>query len=266
MNPLIGAAAISGAAGIFQGSQNRRAIEAANKEQREFATYMYAREQADNIKFWNMQNAYNDPSAQMQRLRDAGLNPNLVYGSGTNATAGPISTASAPSFRPTPATTSGVAEAVSGVLGSIYDIEQKKANIAQTQAQTKALLAQTSNREFLNQLNTPEYMTAMQTYEKEKRYNELSMQRGSLDIQNLDRIRKEEDLKVIQAIGKDRISMYKQELTKAALQNDGMRLDNALKSLEADLAKKGIYRGDPLWMRVIGRLLSDTLGVESLSF
>lgn len=35
-----------------------------------------------NLKMWNMQNAYNDPSAQMARLKAAGLNPNLVYGGG----------------------------------------------------------------------------------------------------------------------------------------------------------------------------------------
>lgn len=35
-----------------------------------------------NLKMWNMQNAYNDPVAQMQRLQNAGLNPNLVYGGG----------------------------------------------------------------------------------------------------------------------------------------------------------------------------------------
>lgn len=34
------------------------------------------------VDMWNMQNAYNNPSAQMKRLLDAGLNPNLVYGSG----------------------------------------------------------------------------------------------------------------------------------------------------------------------------------------
>lgn len=28
---------------------------------------------------WNMENAYNTPSAQMQRYQDAGLNPNLIY-------------------------------------------------------------------------------------------------------------------------------------------------------------------------------------------
>lgn len=32
-------------------------------------------------KFWRMQNEYNHPREQMQRLEEAGLNPNLVYGS-----------------------------------------------------------------------------------------------------------------------------------------------------------------------------------------
>jgi len=45
-----------------------------------------------NIKFWNMQNAYNTPKAQMARLKDGGLNPNLIYGSNANTgVAGSIS-------------------------------------------------------------------------------------------------------------------------------------------------------------------------------
>jgi hypothetical protein len=39
-----------------------------------------------NIKFWNMQNAYNTPKEQMKRLQEAGLNPNLIYSSGQGAT------------------------------------------------------------------------------------------------------------------------------------------------------------------------------------
>ena len=35
-----------------------------------------------NLQMWNLQNAYNDPAAQMERLQKAGLNPNLVYGCG----------------------------------------------------------------------------------------------------------------------------------------------------------------------------------------
>lgn len=36
-----------------------------------------------NLEMWNLQNQYNDPSAQMARLKAAGLNPNLMYGKGT---------------------------------------------------------------------------------------------------------------------------------------------------------------------------------------
>lgn len=32
-----------------------------------------------NLQYWNMQNEYNHPAAQMARFREAGLNPNLIY-------------------------------------------------------------------------------------------------------------------------------------------------------------------------------------------
>lgn len=37
------------------------------------------------IEDWNRQNAYNSPAAQMGRFKDAGLNPNLVYGQMSNS-------------------------------------------------------------------------------------------------------------------------------------------------------------------------------------
>lgn len=54
-----------------------------------------------NLEFWNAQNEYNTPINTMNRLKAAGLNPNLIYGSGSATTpAGSISaprTSSAPS-------------------------------------------------------------------------------------------------------------------------------------------------------------------------
>ena len=38
-------------------------------------------------KMWNMQNQYNSPQAQMQRLKSAGLNPDLMYSQGTTGIA-----------------------------------------------------------------------------------------------------------------------------------------------------------------------------------
>ena len=54
-----------------------------------------------NVEFWKMQNAYNTPKAQMGRLTDAGLNPNLIYGSGSANTgvAGSISPSKASPYQ-----------------------------------------------------------------------------------------------------------------------------------------------------------------------
>lgn len=50
---------------------------------------------AKNVAMWNAQNAYNTPQAQMERYKQAGLNPNLIYGNGVSS-AGNAS--SAPSY------------------------------------------------------------------------------------------------------------------------------------------------------------------------
>lgn len=43
-----------------------------------------AKQQYDyQMAMWNANNAYNTPAEQMKRLREAGLNPNLVYGGGS---------------------------------------------------------------------------------------------------------------------------------------------------------------------------------------
>lgn len=51
-----------------------------NQMQMDLAKY-----QADqNLNLWNLNNAYNTPSAQMERYKSAGLNPNLMYGQGSS--------------------------------------------------------------------------------------------------------------------------------------------------------------------------------------
>ena len=56
---------------------------AANRKNREFTEHMYNRQRQDALSDWNQQNEYNSPQAQMERLRNADLNPNLVYGNGS---------------------------------------------------------------------------------------------------------------------------------------------------------------------------------------
>lgn len=54
------------------------------------ADTVWEREKAYNEELWAKQNEYNSPAAQMQRLKEAGLNPNLMYGQGTTGIAVPI--------------------------------------------------------------------------------------------------------------------------------------------------------------------------------
>lgn len=56
---------------LIQGKKQR-------EHQRRMAEYAYSKD----LEQWNRANLYNHPSQQMQRLRDAGLNPAMIYGSG----------------------------------------------------------------------------------------------------------------------------------------------------------------------------------------
>ncbi|AXH73239.1 MAG: DNA pilot protein [Microviridae sp.] len=56
-----------------------------NRENRSFAQNMYATQRTDARADRDYNNAYNSPAQQMQRYKDAGLNPNLIYGSATNS-------------------------------------------------------------------------------------------------------------------------------------------------------------------------------------
>lgn len=83
--PIIGSG-ISAAAGLAstaaQGNlnkKNRQWQEEQASIQREYSTEMMNRQNAWNMEMWNKENEYNNPTNQIQRLLDAGLNP-LYYG------------------------------------------------------------------------------------------------------------------------------------------------------------------------------------------
>ena len=96
--------AIVGGLGSLAGSMiGANAQRQANIQNMQLAKYQNNWQTAENekayarsVEMWNMQNQYNSPTAQMSRLRQAGLNPNLVYGSGVTGN----SAGSAPQYQP----------------------------------------------------------------------------------------------------------------------------------------------------------------------
>lgn len=71
-------AIIGGAIGTYTGNQDK----IAKRKQNQANQWQAMQQNALARQNWDITNAYNDPKAQMQRLKDAGLNPNLVYGGG----------------------------------------------------------------------------------------------------------------------------------------------------------------------------------------
>lgn len=108
--------------GLFSANQARK--------NRAFQERMYKQQVADAERFWNMENEYNLPSAQLQRLKDAGLNPLLMYGEGGIQNVGQ----SAPE---TPSAPHGAQ--------AQYNFQNPFAGFGLMQAQADALKAQAGN-------------------------------------------------------------------------------------------------------------------------
>ncbi|UPW40816.1 DNA pilot protein [Sigmofec virus UA08Rod_6706] len=79
MLPIYGAALISGAGSLLGDLLGFGSTLATNKANKEIMSYQHDL----NLDMWNRNNEYNHPTQQMARLHSAGLNPNLIYGSGS---------------------------------------------------------------------------------------------------------------------------------------------------------------------------------------
>lgn len=91
-----------------------------------------------NIANWNMQNEYNLPQNQMARLKAAGLNPNLVYGSGTSTTASTVPAASKPDGVK-PIDYQGIFQSLSNAIPNLLDQALKVAQIDKVSQETSNL-------------------------------------------------------------------------------------------------------------------------------
>lgn len=141
---LIGS--IAGAIG-----QNRvvnKQIEAQKRENQLNREYnlMLARQQNQwNLEQWQRENDYNSPTSQMARLRQAGLNPDLMYGQGTtgNSAGSPEMTSGAPS-EPNDMSAMLSKRSFGQTMQQILDKEQQR---RMNEAQIEAIKANTKKTE-----------------------------------------------------------------------------------------------------------------------
>lgn len=148
INPLVGGAIIGGAANLLGGlfglksnkNNNQQNLQIARETNALNRELFYAN-QSWNEHMWNMQNAYNDPSAQAQRMLDAGFNPYLS--DIDTGSAGSVSPVSAPTMQGATMQSSGdiIQQTFSNLAKQVgdyyYQSEMQKAQIDGIKAQNK---------------------------------------------------------------------------------------------------------------------------------
>lgn len=110
-----------------------------------------------NLDMWKMQNEYNAPKQQMQRLQEAGLNPNLMYGKGTVGNAQTM-----PQYQALPSSGEVFGQSIAGIQGLLESHVKKQtiemnemqlwltANTAYTKAEREFII--TDNLNFDNKI------------------------------------------------------------------------------------------------------------------
>lgn len=124
-------AATSALSGLFGGAASAMDY----KESKKLMKYQHDMAVAD----WERQNAYNTPTAQMQRLKDAGLNPYLMYGQGTTGVSS--SSVQQPQFTKIDKY-SRMADAINTSIQQQLAIKMQQAQIKQMKTQNRLIDAQ----------------------------------------------------------------------------------------------------------------------------
>ena len=166
MNPLLLPAAISAGAGLVNGIANIFSNKSANKQnialQRETNALNYKMFQEGNeynrqlaFDMFNAENEYNTPEAQVERMKQAGLNP-AALSEGLSASSG-NGDASTPSSVSPPGMMAPSVAPVGSPFGNMFDAIDKMASAFQkaksgqlSEAQSAFVLEQTKN-EILRQ-------------------------------------------------------------------------------------------------------------------
>nr|QJB19774.1 MAG: DNA pilot protein [Microvirus sp.] len=265
---LIGAAAGVGSTLINAGSQRR-----VNRDQEAFAREMYNTQDERDLRNFHMTNEYNSPEAQMKRLKQAGLNPNLVYGSGSA-----VNTASSPAHSSAPAISPRAPEYdFAGPVSTYFDLRAKEAQVNNLEAMNTKILEETAltqarriatdqDTTFKSEFTMPwaiqdrplnQQALASTVYGKELQ-NEYQFaeneRRIALHAPNLQM--------AFQRIAESKIAMARGSAETDRIRADISRIssDNTLKQLDIDLKRAGVQPHDHLFFRVLGEILQKTFG------
>lgn len=241
---IVGAGIATGVGALLQSIINANAQRKSNE-----TNIRLARQQADwNLQQWERQNAYNDPSAQMQRLQGAKLNPRLLYGSSPGAAAGNAGDVSGFTR----------AENKSVQLGNlgfehIADGLQKQVQTDNLKLQQEVYI-QDALLKASNVMKT-NAETANKTFDfnlkKDLRDFNVDFKRHTVDKLAAESSMAQINSAVAEKTKNIRIQRAQKELDLAISKYRGQELTNEISRITRDLNKVGISWNDPKWIRML---------------
>lgn len=284
-------AAIAASGQVLASAGNSIAAANLNRKNRKFAVEMYDRQRNDALSDWDRQNAYNTPAAQMERFKEAGLNPNLIYGQSNDA--GSVS----PTDFKTPQTDSPRwGDAFGGIMtymDSMYNFEMKQAqtdnlrasnavilqDAALRQAQIEATKAGTdytrtgtSRRLFDLDLDNELRQTSVDARKELVRQmqtnTDLSLRRDVRDALMSSSNLKEASERIqnmVQQRSYQKVQMAHTEADRSRIIADTARIkksiqmmtqEGVIKDLDVQLSKAGVTSHDPIWYRSLGLIIN----------
>jgi len=278
------AAAAQGAGSILGDVANLFGQSKANKQSEQFQKDMYGQQRADALSDWNMQNAYNSPAAIMQRYRDAGLNPKLIYGNSGNASPA-IRSSSPGSFTAQPLRVNSPGQ-IGSAFSTYYDLKLREAQTNNVAENTKVAVAEQANK-AANTLATLSNIDRVKAITMGIDYDNI-VKGATLDYQieakrlnneqteaNINRTNAgtiatldENDrrnamqgpnlqsaaIRVLQ--GRLELARTDADISRLKAQIENIQKDSKIKDYEIDLNSKGMTKGDELYWRAIQKIVS----------
>lgn len=280
--PLLIAGATA-AAGMYSSHRNAKAQEETNEAQIKLTREMYDKQRADAVTDYNKQTAYNSPLQQMQRFKEAGLNPQLIYGSGGISMPAPQikqATASTPSLIAPKIDTSSISQG----LSKYYDTTQQQVTTDNLKKQTDLLTKETALKDMQIAKLGIENSTGEFNLNQAKRLQDTTVEKALLDNQltqqeisssktnqqiNIDtnernKLQASKNLqKTTLEIMQAKLNMAKTPLEIQQLQTviKSLQSENVIKAFQAKMATLNVQPNDPFYYRAL-QLFLNKLGTN----
>lgn len=264
---------------FFADRKNRRAQQKQNEQDMQFQRDMYAWTRKDALDDWNRTNAYNHPLQQMQRLDEAGINPNALAGQGFDATAGAIRSGDASGSNHPAALTD--ADMIPNAIQDSMRLAGAQASIDATRqgielSQTEELLKKAQIAESGQRTATSAFQLQQSQELKDSVIEHARLSNEKLradteftDIQaDIALERNEREALVsstnveltVQHILESKLRQAKVPLEREQLEVmiANAKKEGVLKQLDIDLRKQGVMPSDPIYWRFLTRALMDS--------